>query len=76
MVNTQLYTITLNMYTQYHNNCSTVSRSQVHRSARNPSQELNFVRAKFYCLHALADGNWHVWIMEKDSMVSPPRLSP
>jgi len=34
--------------------------------AGTSSYELeDFVDAKFYCLHALADGNQHSWIREK-----------
>ena len=31
-------------------------------------------RAKFYCLHALGDGNWHIWITKK--MVHPTAAIP
>jgi len=34
--------------------------------ASTSSYELeDFVVAKFYCLHALADGKRHIWIREK-----------
>jgi len=35
-------------------------------SAGTSSKELeDFVGAKFYCLHAIADGNKRIWIREK-----------
>ena len=35
----------------------------------------NFVEAKFNCLHALADGNWRIWIREKKPEFSSTVLS-
>jgi len=53
--------------------------------ASTSSEELeDFVGAKFYCSHTLADSNQHIWIREKmlefsstvSSTLSPTKLSP
>jgi len=33
--------------------------------AGTPVKNWSILSEKFYCPHALADDNWHIWIMEK-----------
>jgi len=49
----------------HHYNNHRFNSHYISQSAAWPAELENFVGAKFYCLHALANGKQRIWIREK-----------